>query len=162
MIEQIFTIHYFEYTKDFYFPGETHDFWELLYVDNGVVDVVTDNKHYSLFKGDLIFHKPGEFHNLRADGKTAPNLVVISYSCNNPAAEWFSEKILRVSEVERTLLARIVHEAQRAFSSPLDDPKSNGLVRFEESPFGCEKHDQTISRADAHLPDKTGYRYIRS
>lgn len=27
------TIHYFEYMKDFVFHGESHDFWEFLYVD---------------------------------------------------------------------------------------------------------------------------------
>ena len=32
-IESIVTIHYFEYMKNFVFQGESHDFWELLYVD---------------------------------------------------------------------------------------------------------------------------------
>ncbi len=137
-VDQIYTIHYFEYTKDFYFPGEAHNFWELLYVDNGLVEVFTDKKHHTLFKGDLIFHQPGEFHRLRANGETAPNLVVVSYSCRSPAAAWFSEKILRIAEQEHTLLAQIIHEAGRAFSSPLDDPLSQGLVRREAAPFGCE------------------------
>ena len=28
-VRKIYTIHYFEYMKNFEFPGETHDFWEL-------------------------------------------------------------------------------------------------------------------------------------
>ncbi|MFQ9698208.1 MAG: AraC family transcriptional regulator, partial [Zhenhengia sp.] len=31
-ITDIITIHYFEYMKNFYFPGEAHDFWEMLCV----------------------------------------------------------------------------------------------------------------------------------
>lgn len=34
-IPAIVTIHYFEYMKDFAFKGESHDFWEFLYVDKG-------------------------------------------------------------------------------------------------------------------------------
>ena len=33
VIDQIVTIHYFEYMSDFSYPGESHDFWELLCVD---------------------------------------------------------------------------------------------------------------------------------
>jgi len=138
VVDQVYTIHYFEYAKDFYFPGEAHDFWEFLYVDTGVVEVEAGEDQHTLFKGDMIFHRPGEFHRLWANGKTAPNLVVISYSCSSPAARWFDGKILRIGEDERNLLAHLIHEAQRAFSSPLDDPQSKGLARHDEPPFGCE------------------------
>ena len=39
VIDSIITIHYFEYMKDFVFHGESHDFWEMLYVDKGSVQV---------------------------------------------------------------------------------------------------------------------------
>lgn len=39
VITEIYSIHYFEYTKDFVYEGESHDFWELLCVDNGVIEV---------------------------------------------------------------------------------------------------------------------------
>ena len=35
VIDSIITIHYFEYSKDFSFSGEAHNFWEFLYVDAG-------------------------------------------------------------------------------------------------------------------------------
>ena len=36
-VRKIYTIHYFEYMKNFEFPGETHDFWELQCVDKGEI-----------------------------------------------------------------------------------------------------------------------------
>jgi len=138
VIDNIFTIHYFEYTKDFYFGGEEHNFWEFLYVDGGVVEVIAGKTQHTLFKGDIIFHRPGEFHSLWANGKTAPNLVVITFECNSPAADWFVGKILRIKEEERNLMGSIIHEAQIAFSTPLDDPLTNGLIRRENQAFGCE------------------------
>ena len=38
-ITQIITIHYFEYTNTYHFHGESHDFWEFMYVDKGSVIV---------------------------------------------------------------------------------------------------------------------------
>lgn len=137
-INRIYTVHYFEYTKDFYFGGEEHDFWEFVYVDAGIVEVIGGDTHHTLFRGDILFHEPGEFHGLWANGKTAPNLVVITFECNSPAARWFSRKLLRMKKEERTLLGHIIHETQRAFLTPINDPTSIGLERKEDQTFGSE------------------------
>ena len=75
VINEIITVHYFEYNSDFYFPGESHGFWEFLYVDKGEVEVTAGDTDYVLNKGDIIFHKPYEFHRLWANGVIAPNLA---------------------------------------------------------------------------------------
>lgn len=136
IVTDIITIHYFEYRSDFFFPGEYHDFWEFLFVDKGEVIVMADEEEHTLHTGDIIFHKPNEFHNVRANGVVAPNLVVIAFSCESPAMEFFHNKILKVGERGRSILARLINEAMLAFSSPLDDPYLTGLALKEELPFG--------------------------
>ena len=64
IVDKIITIHYFEYSSHFIFPGETHDFWEFLYVDKGTVDVMAGSIPHTLNKGDIIFHQPNEFHSI--------------------------------------------------------------------------------------------------
>ena len=32
-IDGVYTVHYFEYTKDFAYSGEIHNFWEIVYAD---------------------------------------------------------------------------------------------------------------------------------
>lgn len=135
VIEKIVTIHYFEYTSDFFFPGELHDFWEFLFVDKGEIDVVADTKSFTLKKGELIFHKPMEFHSLKANGVIAPNLVVMAFACNSPAMKFFEDKILRVGDDERNIMADIISEARNAFISPLDDPNLKKLERNESNPL---------------------------
>ncbi len=140
VIEKIITIHYFEYTSDFFFPGELHNFWEFLFVDKGEIDVTADTTNFTLKKGELIFHKPMEFHSLRANGITAPNLVVIAFICDSPAMKFFEDKIIRVSDDERNLMASIISEAKNAFLSPLDDPNLKKLNRNENNLlFACEQ-----------------------
>ncbi|NLV35802.1 MAG: AraC family transcriptional regulator [Clostridiaceae bacterium] len=36
-------------------------------------------------QGEIIFHKPKEFHNIWANGKVAPNLIVIAFECSSRA-----------------------------------------------------------------------------
>lgn len=139
IVEKLVTVHYFEYTSRFYFPGETHDFWEFLYVDKGEVTVNTDDLRHVLKSGDIIFHKPMEFHNVVANGKIAPNLVVVAFECHSPAMAYFENKILRVSDSEKNLLASIISEAVDAFSSPLNDPNLTKLERKEDAAFGAEQ-----------------------
>lgn len=138
-ITDIFTIHYFEYTKDFRFPGESHDFWEICYVDDGAVDVHANGKWHTLYRGDAIFHRPNEFHELRTSGRTAPNIVVVTFACDNPAMKWFDSRLLSIGESDRQLMGRIVREARHCFSTRLDDPLTDGLDRSTEQRFGGEQ-----------------------
>lgn len=131
-VDAIVTVHYFEYTPDFFFPGEAHDFWEFVYVDKGEVDVTQGTRTVRLRRGQIAFHAPMEFHSLCAAGDTAPNLVVVSFVCHSPAMQGFMGQVLRVQDVERDCLAQIVAEAGNAFSTPLGDPATRGMERREE------------------------------
>ncbi len=140
VIKKIVTIHYFEYMSDFSFPGESHDFWEIVCVDKGIIDVMAGDKKIPLKRGNIIFHKPGEFHTILTNGTVAPNLVVISFECNSPFMRAFEGEVLSVQETETALLAQIIIEARNAFSGRLDNPYQEELVRRQPSlSFGAEQ-----------------------
>lgn len=63
----------------FYFPGESHDFWELVYVCEGEVTATADERVYHLDSGKLLFHKPMEFHRIWSESDTGPHLMIISF-----------------------------------------------------------------------------------
>lgn len=138
-IKKIVTVHYFEYTKDFSFEGESHDFWEFVYVDKGVVDITADDRAYRLRQGEMTFHKPNEFHTLKANGKIAPNLVIVSFECTAKNARFFQNKILKINGEQKEYLSTIVKEAGRAFSSPLSDPTLKFLEKHSQPVFGAEQ-----------------------
>ena len=50
-VTKLYSVHYFEYSKDFSFTGESHDFWEIVYVDKGEITVVADGKEHVLSHG---------------------------------------------------------------------------------------------------------------
>lgn len=138
-IHEVYSIHYFEYMCNFSFPGESHDFWEFLCVDKGEVNVVAGEKFHSLKKGDIIFHKPNEFHDVNSNGLIAPNLVVMSFACDSPVMSFFEEKVLQISEPERLLLAQIIQEAKHVFEGRMDDPYQKELIPSESPRFAGEQ-----------------------
>ncbi len=147
-IDALVSLHYFEFARDFVSEGERHPFWELLYVDKGEAEVAADENGYVLKQGDLIFHKPDEFHSVWANQKIAPNIVVVSFSCHSKAMEFFENKIFTAGDGERNILGSIVKEGTQAFLPPFDKPLKNTLLRRSGDAFGCEQmlkiHLQTL------------------
>jgi AraC-like DNA-binding protein len=139
-IRRIVSIHYFEYMSNFTFSGESHDFWEFVCVDKGVIDVVAGDRTIPMKRGNIIFHKPGEFHNILTNGIIAPNLVVIGFECASPYMKAFENQLLSVQETEQALLAKIIIESRNAFEGRLDDPYQEALNRMAvPAAFGAEQ-----------------------
>jgi AraC-like DNA-binding protein len=138
-ISDIYSIHYFEYMNDFFFEGESHDFWELVYVDNGTIDVTAGTDIISLKKGEMIFHKPNEFHALKANGISTPNLIVISYDCKAPCMKFFEDRLITINQTEQFYLAQIISETRKTFITPLNNPYIYKLQRGNNIDFGSEQ-----------------------
>ena len=92
MIDQLFSLHYFEYMNSFYFPGESHPFWEFVCVDKGDVTIGAGDRSFVLSRGQIAFHEPGEFHWVKAGEGAAPCLIVISFSCDSPMMDFFRKR----------------------------------------------------------------------
>ena len=133
-INRIISVHYFQYMSDFSFPGESHDFWELICVDRGEIDAVAGDRRLTLKKGNILFHKPNEFHNVLTNGKVSPSLVVIGFVCHSPAIKSFEDQLMSVQDTEKKLLAQIIVEARNTFDGRLDDPYQEELI-FNSEPL---------------------------
>lgn len=138
-IDYLISVHYFEFSKNHIFEGEAHDFWELVYVDKGEVIAIAEENTFILKKGDMIFHKPNEWHNLLANGITAPNVIIVAFNCPSEAMHYFDDKILHVNDEIRELLTTIIQEGFNAFSSDLGDPYLMQLIPSENAVFGSEQ-----------------------
>lgn len=139
VIKKLYTVHYYEYSKEYSFTGESHDFWELVYVDKGVITVVADDKEITLKQGSVIFHKPNEWHNLYANGSVAPNIAIITFDCQSEGMKFFKDKIMSVGQEQKELISSIIAEYTNAFTSPLNDPYTNKLTRRKNPLVGSEQ-----------------------
>lgn len=65
---------------NFNFRGEYHASWEMVYVIEGRMEASGDDRVYELKSGDMILHKPMEFHTLKTLGNTSAEILIITFS----------------------------------------------------------------------------------
>lgn len=135
-VDEIDTIHYFELDKDFQSRGETHDCWEFVYVDKGVIIAEADGVRHVLNQGDGIFHKPDEYHNHSANNIVAPNIFIITFVCKSPSMEYFQGRILHIPEKLRPLIASILTESHNTFEMPFNQVYLREMKVKQDSAIG--------------------------
>ena len=135
-IDELFTIHYFEYYRDYNFAGESHNFWEFLYIDKGEIDATCRGELMPLHTGQAVLYRPCEFHALRANGVSAPNTVVISFSSDCPELFRLTGAPLALSGALQPVIADILTEARTAFVTDLGDPCYTRLEIQDNCPYG--------------------------
>ncbi|WP_336785425.1 AraC family transcriptional regulator [Paenibacillus sp. MMO-177] len=139
-VRKLISFHYFEFAKGYIFEGEQHDFWELLYVDKGNVEVRADEQTHQLEQGMIIFHKPGEFHTVKVGSQhKPPNLFVLSFECASPCMQSFENRIMQLGTKERNLLSLLMQEGFYSFEPPYDKSDLHELVTREDAPFASEQ-----------------------
>lgn len=142
VIDSIITLHYFEYMKDFVFRGESHDFWEFLYVDKGTVSVCSGDHWLTLNAGDIVFHKPNEFHAIKSIGKNSPNLVVVSFTTSSPAIRFLKTRAARLTRMNAISSHSLSRKPEMLFPHqctflPLNRSDSGRTAHLPRSSLSC-------------------------
>ncbi|MBS5584915.1 MAG: helix-turn-helix transcriptional regulator [Clostridiales bacterium] len=122
-VSALFTLYDFRFATGYVFRGESHPFWEMVYVGDGAVDIGADERKIMLTQGDVIFHKPGEFHSIWANYAHAPSIVVITFACDSPGMRFFENRTMRVLPQHRAIVQAILREARETFGGALDTSK---------------------------------------
>jgi AraC-like DNA-binding protein/quercetin dioxygenase-like cupin family protein len=65
--------------KNYEFSGETHPFYELVYVLSGAIGITAGDRVYTLNAGQFLIHPPNEFHRIRSERGTEPHVLNLSF-----------------------------------------------------------------------------------
>ena len=88
----------------------------------GDITVFAEDESFVLKQGNVIFHKPNEWHNIYSEEDASSNVAIVSFECNSPGMEFFENKILTVGHDQKIIISKIISEYTGAFSTPLDNP----------------------------------------
>ncbi len=136
-ISKIVTVHYYEFSKNFVFDGESHNFWEMVYVDKGQVDIRAGENTFTLKQGQVAFHKPNEFHTIRTDGENAADVFVIAFVCSSSSMDFFKKKISVLSAKMKKQIFSLMEECLSTFETmPITGIE---LVLKESAPIGGQQ-----------------------
>ena len=131
-INKIVTMDYFELEPSFRSKEESHDFWEMIYVDGGAIVANIDGAHYELESGELIFYKPNQTHFMEANDDAQPsNMFIICFECKSSSMQCFVGKKIGVPVDLRAMIEDIIEEGSRNFAI-----STQPLCSIPEAPLG--------------------------
>lgn len=114
------------FDSDFDGKAEQHNFWELLYVIDGCVGVVADDKVYELTNDKIILYEPPAYHKIWAANGTSPHVLMLSFSLTGSGFESLSKGAFDAGPEEATLIRDAFAYAQHCFE--FDDLIKNQLI----------------------------------
>lgn len=132
----LYSLHYFQFASGYVFGGEKHDFWELIYMDQGEAEIGAGAEVRQLYQGQLMFHKPNEFHTIWANYAQGACIFVISFACASPAMRAFRNRAFTLAPEQRRLLSRMIAEGQQVFGPELDRSEQKRLCPLPAAPRG--------------------------
>ena len=136
-ITKVVTLFSLDIDKDYFFPGEKHDFWEIVYAEQGSSKIYAGAETMLLNQGCCVFHKPNEFHSVCGNGETPSRVIIISFVCSSSAMKNFREKIISIPKNLKFYLSSILNEASLCF-----EPSEKPLYHIHEkslSPIGAQQ-----------------------
>lgn len=78
-IQEIYAYFYQVRSSGYSFKGEQHPYFELTYVDNGVLYVTVNGAEYKLEAGDIIINGPNDFHKQHTDESTSCSYATVLF-----------------------------------------------------------------------------------
>lgn len=103
--------------NSFFYPGESHDYWEIVYVEKGKVTVSENEKIYELSKGQAIFHSPLEFHRFWVKAENLPTkLKLASFSLDTNIEHTLSKGVFTFQLEQKEAFAEIFNAMEQNYS----------------------------------------------
>ncbi|GHU97748.1 hypothetical protein FACS1894211_00130 [Clostridia bacterium] len=143
VVDRIVTVHFPRFPAGYVFAGETHDFWELVYAERGEAICTRGDTDIRLIPGNVLFHKPGEFHKIRTSGNASPQILIVAFVCKSPAMAFFAEKQFEVAAERDALLRNILSEAKQTFRLYDFNPDLRKLESVESPNLGGQQMIRT-------------------
>ncbi len=107
-VDALYSLFFFTRTPDFFFGGECHAPWEMVYVVRGRVGVSADDRVYSLAAGDIIFHQPMEFHKIWSEDGSSPQTLIASFDLSGPYVHRLRGSVFHLTEEPLAILSSLL------------------------------------------------------
>ena len=132
-IEGFYTAFKFDWDDSFIFNGESHDFWEVVFVESGRVEVTEDEKAYTLSEDNVIFHAPMEFHRIRSAEGSAPKGFIFSFKTSGELPSEIKSGVFSLEPRQRKILdelCEVMHDFVHKDRSVLLGMRASALLKL--------------------------------
>jgi len=111
----------------------------MVYVDSGEISVIADNLGYMIHQGEVIFHKPMEFHALASNKKDPHNIMIVTFLVKSDVMDFFENKIFTLDSKHKKILSLLLEEAQKVFGNISNIPINRNTLKLENNNIGSQQ-----------------------
>lgn len=134
-IDVINTAHDFQWDEHYYYPGEYHDFPEIVYVKEGEVQVTENERVYNMKQGDWILHDAMEFHSIRSANQTNPRVFIISFYTPGILPDNLTNGVFTLSTDDRKTFEALFYRVYETYPQKDAPAYSRQLLALDLSAF---------------------------
>ena len=132
-ISGFYTAIKYDWNESFVFNGESHDFWEAVFVESGRVEVTEDENIYTLSDGNVIFHAPMEFHRIKSAEGSCPKVFVFSFKAQGDLPHAIRAGVFSVNPLQKKLFNALrdsVYDFVHKEPSAISGEKATSLLKL--------------------------------
>ncbi len=148
----------FQWNEHYKFHGESHDFWEIVFVTAGKVEATEDEKIYILEKNDMVLHAPMEFHRIGSAGCTRPEGFIMSFASKGALPSELREGVFVLDENEAQAYLAICLKAKSLIEEATVAPFAGQEVADLLSAFLIKLSNERTERQPSSSRAATEYR----
>lgn len=101
-----------KFIKSYSFSGESHDFYEIIFMTEGSALITAGSRLFKLYAGECFVHLPNEFHKVSSNNEPF-SFLVLSFGAR--AFPDFSDRSFLISAYQIQELQKIVRDIGRTF-----------------------------------------------
>jgi len=79
-VNELITMSKQKFSGGYFFKGESHPFYKAVCVLKGRVGITAGKRVYVLTSGQMMLHRPGEYHAIWEEGSSKPESVIFSFA----------------------------------------------------------------------------------
>ena len=107
-VKNILSSFYMVRGSDYHFPGETHSFWELTYLDTGELQTRIDDLNFTVKSNQALFYAPNQFHDQNTKMHCSYLTVIFEMDVPEEIATILKNRIFTLTSPYRNLLKDFV------------------------------------------------------
>ena len=133
--------------------GDIHDFYEIVYVEEGEFSVLVDGIAYEVPAGALFIYAPNAYHAVNIERSIRAVVDIVSFDCSSPAMEALGNRLFSPSTELCDLLLAFFDAARSALSgaAPLGVAPRDGVPAHALQLLG-NRLEQILLRLYGELP----------
>lgn len=132
-VKELYCIYSYWYSPSFYFAGESHEPMELVYVQTGSTVVTTNRYSTILNTGELIIHRPWDFHQIKANN-TSCRVFIFSFSLTkNSTLKDITDRVYSTTDIDKYFISDILHKGTNLVAGKNGKPESDIPQEYGDS-----------------------------